>query len=152
MLAKQYPDMKLPKVINAGMGGQRSEHLVPRFDKDVVQHKPAYVIIAIGINDVWQHLWDARQKTVARRREVFDGVQEERHHDGRCGAKGRHQGHPGDPTFIGEDVTREANKRLLPYVEAERQIAAEKKCQLIDMHAIFFTALQRTGAAAATAH
>ena len=25
VLAKQYPDMKLPKVINAGMGGQRSD-------------------------------------------------------------------------------------------------------------------------------
>ncbi len=56
VLAKQYPDKTFPKVINAGRGGQRSEHLVPRFDTDVVTLKPAYVIIAIGINDVWQRL------------------------------------------------------------------------------------------------
>ena len=56
VLAKQYPDKTFPKVINAGRGGQKSEHLVPRFDDDVMKHKPARVIIAIGINDVWQRL------------------------------------------------------------------------------------------------
>ena len=47
------------------------------------------------------------------------------------------------PTVIGEDVTTEGNKRLLMYVEAEKQIAAEKKCQLVDLHAMFLTALKQ---------
>ena len=47
------------------------------------------------------------------------------------------------PTVIGEDVTKEGNKRLLKYVEAEKQIAAEKKCQLVDLHAMFLTALKQ---------
>ena len=97
VLAKQYPDKKFPEVINAGRGGQRSEHLVPRFDDDVMKHKPAHVVIAIGINDVWQRLSEADGNTAACRREDVGGVQEERHHDGRCGAKGRHQSHSADP-------------------------------------------------------
>ncbi len=149
VLAKQYPDRNLPKVINAGMGGQRSEHLVPRFDKDVVQHKPAYVIIAIGINDVWQHLWDANRKPLPADEKYLTEYKKNVTTMVDAAQKAGIKVILVTPTFIGEDVTREANKRLLPYVEAERQIAAEKKCQLIDMHAIFFTALQRTGAAAA---
>ena len=37
----------------------------------------------------------------------------------------------------------EGNKRLPKYVEAEKQIAAEKKCQLVDLHAMFLTALKQ---------
>jgi lysophospholipase L1-like esterase len=37
VLAQQYPDLKLPKVINKGISGQKAEDLVKRFDKDVVQ-------------------------------------------------------------------------------------------------------------------
>ena len=151
VLAKQYPGRKLPKVINAGMGGQRSEHCVPRFDKDVVQQKPAYVIIAIGINDVWQHLWDANRKPLPADEKYLTEYKKNVITMVDAAQKAGIKVILVTPTFIGEDVTREANKRLLPYVEAERQIAAEKKCQLIDMHAIFFTALQRTGAAAADA-
>ena len=41
VLAQQYPDLKIPKVINKGIGGQKAEDLVKRFDKDVVKLKPA---------------------------------------------------------------------------------------------------------------
>ena len=41
VLAAQYPDLKLPKVINKGIGGQKAEDLVRRFDADVVKLKPA---------------------------------------------------------------------------------------------------------------
>ena len=61
MLAKQYPDRTFPKVINAGMGGQgpRPRAAVRRRR---AKRKPAYVVIAIGINDVWQRLQDPQTK------------------------------------------------------------------------------------------
>ena len=40
-------------VINAGIGGHKVPDLQKRLDKDVLQHKPTYVVIYIGINDVW---------------------------------------------------------------------------------------------------
>ena len=56
VLATQYPDLKLPKVINVGISGQKAEDLIKRFDKDVIARKPQWVTISIGINDVWHRL------------------------------------------------------------------------------------------------
>ena len=47
------------------------------------------------------------------------------------------------PTVIQEDPNAEGNKRLTMYVEAEKQIAAEKKCQFVDLHGMFLTALKQ---------
>ena len=55
------------------------------------------------------------------------------------------------PTVINENLATEGNKRMPMYVEAEKQIAAEKKCQLVDMNAMFRTALPRVQGAAAIA-
>src|SRR5882724_2437806 len=43
VLAEQYPDLKLPKLINVGISGQKAEDLVARFQKDVVDKKPQWV-------------------------------------------------------------------------------------------------------------
>jgi len=40
-------------VINRGVGGDRSIDLLKRYEKDVLAEKPDYIIILIGINDVW---------------------------------------------------------------------------------------------------
>jgi len=34
-------------------------------------------------------------------------------------------------------------KRLVQYVEAEKQIATEKKCQIVDLHSMFLAALKQ---------
>ena len=46
------------------------------------------------------------------------------------------------PTIIQEDPASEGNKRLVQYVEAEKQIAAEKQCQVVDLHGMFLAALK----------
>ena len=47
------------------------------------------------------------------------------------------------PTVIQEDPGTEGNQRLTMYVAAEKEIAAEKKCQLVDLHGMFLTALKQ---------
>ena len=47
------------------------------------------------------------------------------------------------PTLIMEDATSEGNQRLKMYVAAEKQIAAEKKCQFVDLHADFLKAIKQ---------
>ena len=64
VFAKQYPDLKIPNVINTGISGQKAEDLVGRFERDVVARKPAIVTIDIGINDVWHRLNNAPDKNV----------------------------------------------------------------------------------------
>ncbi len=53
MLAAFYPDMSF-RVTNSGVGGNTSRDLLERYDRDVVDLKPDWVSILIGVNDVWR--------------------------------------------------------------------------------------------------
>lgn len=53
MLAVYYPEIKI-RVTNSGISGDTSRDLWKRFERDVVDLKPDWVSICIGINDVWR--------------------------------------------------------------------------------------------------
>lgn len=53
MLAAYYPEVYV-RVTNSGISGNTSRDLLARFDRDVVDLKPDWVSICIGINDVWR--------------------------------------------------------------------------------------------------
>jgi lysophospholipase L1-like esterase len=137
VLAQQYPDLKIPKVINKGISGQKAEDLVQRFARDVLQLKPAFVTINIGINDVWHRLGKPHDEKVlaAYQENVAKMVDEAQ----KAGIKVILL----TPTVIQEDASAEGNKRLTLYVEAQKKIAAEKRCQLVDLHCMFLTALKQ---------
>jgi acyl-CoA thioesterase I len=136
-LARQYPDLKVRPIVNKGVSGQKAEDLVKRFDKDVIQLKPAVVTISIGINDVWHRLGKPHDEKIlaAYKENVAKMVDQAQ----KAGIKVVLL----TPTLIQEDPDAEGNKRLTQYVEAEKQIAAEKKCQLVDLHGMFLTALKQ---------
>jgi lysophospholipase L1-like esterase len=137
VLAQQYPALKIPKVVNAGIGGQKAEDLIQRFGKDVVGQKPAFVTISIGINDVWHRVGQPHDPKVlaAYKQNVAKMVDQAQ----AAGIKVILLA----PTVIQEDPNAEGNKRLLLYVEAEKQIAAEKKCQFVDLHGMFLAAIKK---------
>ncbi|MGA2501976.1 MAG: GDSL-type esterase/lipase family protein, partial [Tepidisphaeraceae bacterium] len=116
--------------------GQKAENLVARFDKDVVQLKPAFVTISVGINDVWHRLKAPHDEKVlaAYKENVAKMVDQSQ----AAGIKVILLA----PTVIQEDPKTEGNQRLLLYVEAEKRIAAEKKCQFVDLHGLFLAAVQ----------
>ncbi|MEI6810197.1 MAG: SGNH/GDSL hydrolase family protein [bacterium] len=131
VFAKQYPELKLPRIINTGIGGQKAENLVPRFERDVIKRKPAIVTIDIGINDVWHrqnaphdpNVLKAYKENVTK---MVDAAQAAGIRVVLC-----------TPTVITEDLNSEGNKRLVMYCDAIKQIAVEKKCMLADLHEIF---------------
>jgi lysophospholipase L1-like esterase len=137
VLADRYPQLKLPKVINKGIGGQKAEDLVKRFDRDVVKHKPAWVTISIGINDVWHRLGKPHDPEIlaAYKKNVAAMVDQAQ----AAGIKVILL----TPTVIQEDPKSEGNKRLMMYVAAEKEIAKEKNCQFVDLHGYFLTALEK---------
>ena len=53
LLASVYPE-RVIRVTNSGISGNTSRDLLGRFDRDVVNLKPQWVSICIGINDVWR--------------------------------------------------------------------------------------------------
>ncbi len=136
VLAEQYPDLKLPKIINVGISGQKAEDLIIRFDKDVVAKKPQWVTISIGINDVWHRLKDpAKDEVLAKYKEnVTKMVEKAQAANIRVVLLA--------PTLIMEDASAEGNKRLLAYIAAEKEIAADKKCEFVNLHEMFVKALE----------
>jgi lysophospholipase L1-like esterase len=137
VFARQYADMKIPAIINAGIGGQKAEDLIARFDKDVIQKKPALVTIDIGINDVWHRVKEPHSDEVLKnyRANVTRMVETAQAAGIRvllC-----------TPTLIEENANSEGNRRLAMYCDAVRQIAAEKNCLLADLHTLFLQALAR---------
>ena len=52
-------------VINAGISGNKSNDMLARLDKDVLAHKPNWISISCGVNDVWHNFGrerDGRRK------------------------------------------------------------------------------------------
>ena len=134
VLNTNYPDLK-PTIINVGIGGQVAENMEPRFVKDMrLAEKPAFCFISVGINDVWHRdrapedpaVLEAYKGNVAK---MVDEAQA-------AGATAVLL----TPTLISEDVKAEDNRRLVAYVDAEKQIATDKKAVLVDLHGMFLAA------------
>lgn len=53
MLYTWYPDYSI-RVTNSGISGNTSRDLLNRFDRDVINLKPDWISVCIGINDVWR--------------------------------------------------------------------------------------------------
>lgn len=137
VLAQQYPDLKIAKILNKGISGQKAEDLIARFEKDVIANKPAVVTINIGINDVWHRLGKPHDDEVLKNyksnvTKMVDLAQA-------AGIKVILL----TPTVIEENADAEGNKRLTLYVDAMKQIAAEKKCGAVDLHGLFLEAIQK---------
>jgi lysophospholipase L1-like esterase len=137
VLETQYPDLKLPKVINVGISGQKAEDLVGRFQKDVVEKKPQWVTISIGINDVWHRLNQPHSDEVLKNytANVTKMVEMAQAANIKVILL--------TPTLITEDPSHEGNARLKAYIEAEKKIAAEKKCGLADLHGLFLAVVAK---------
>ncbi len=54
LLRVSYPELDI-RVINSGISGNTTRDLTERWQEDVLDHKPDYVSILIGVNDVWRH-------------------------------------------------------------------------------------------------
>lgn len=137
VLEARYPELKLPTIRNVGISGQKAEDLVKRFQKDVVDRKPALVSISVGINDVWHRSSKPHDPRVLA--DYWVNVAKMVDMAQAAGIKVILL----SPTVISEERTKDENKRLRIYVEAEKQIAREKKCTLVDLHELFLTALAK---------
>ena len=53
MLSAYYPEVRV-RVTNSGVSGNTTRSLLARWERDVLNLKPQWVSICIGINDVWR--------------------------------------------------------------------------------------------------
>ncbi len=52
-LQSTYPDLGI-RVVNKGISGNKVRELKSRWEEDVVNQKPDWLVVMIGINDVWR--------------------------------------------------------------------------------------------------
>ncbi len=135
VLATNYPALKSPKILNAGVSGNKAESMIARFEKDVVARQPTVVTINVGINDVWHRLKAPHSDVVlhAYRTNLVAMVSRAQAVGARVILLA--------PTVIQENLEAEGNLRLPLYVEAMKAVAAEQKCGFVDLHAMFRQAL-----------
>ncbi|HEY3416724.1 MAG TPA: GDSL-type esterase/lipase family protein, partial [Armatimonadota bacterium] len=141
VMQANYPELNLPPFINAGIGGHKAEDMAPRFATDMrLADKPAWTFINVGINDVWHRLGAQEDPAVltAYTENVAKMV-------GQAQAAGANVVLL-TPTLIMEDATSAGNTRLVKFVNAMQQIAAEKACRLVDLHETFLTAIAHQSA------
>ena len=116
------------RVINAGISGHKSNDMLTRLQKDVLDHRPTWVSISCGVNDVWHqflpnHTGVPLEEFQKNMNEIVD----------RClqaGAKVLLL----TATPIHEKLDSPENLLLRGYNEFLRRLAQEKKLLLCDLH------------------
>lgn len=53
LLNQKYPDYQL-RFLNRGVSGNRTDHLLARWEEDCISLRPDFLSILIGINDTWR--------------------------------------------------------------------------------------------------
>ncbi len=135
-ITQNDPAFKDFRTINAGKSGHKAEDLIARYQKDVLDKKPTVVAISIGINDVWHRLGKPHDDAIlAKYKENVSSMVDQAQ---KAGARVILLA----PTVIKEDPDLEGNKRLPLYVNAMKEIAADKKCQMVDLHDMFIESIK----------
>jgi lysophospholipase L1-like esterase len=150
MLA-ETPELSGVDLINAGIGGDTVENLLPRLARDVASHDPDWVVVLIGTNDCTTWL---AHSGILRRLKFRSQQRYFTHEKGIAGAVTPLRFEAGLHRLVTELRTqsparialctppapgiepRSLRWRLLErYVEAIRRVATQMDCDLIDLHA-----------------
>ncbi len=119
------------ETINAGISGHKSNQMLERLERDVLAHKPDWVVISCGVNDVW-HQFKFEPEGIElpdykeNMQSIIDRFQE-------AGVKILLL----TATPIYENLNTEENKALQPYNEFLRELADEEDLLLADVNRTF---------------
>lgn len=118
--------------VPAGISGHKSSNMLARLDRDVLSKDPDWMLLSCGVNDVWHF-------TLTLGERKFQGVELPEYKENirqiverteEAGIKVMIL----TSTMIGEDPEKPTNRRLEPYNDFLRKLAAEKKLPLADLN------------------
>lgn len=127
--------------ISAGIGGNRSDHMLARLKTDVLDKHPDWMLLSCGVNDVWQgagvggkgvSLEDYKKNVTA----ILDQCQ-----------AAKIKVLLLTPTMLYEDSTSPGETKLELYREAVRALAKERGLPLADLGAAMREEVKRAAAA-----
>jgi acyl-CoA thioesterase-1 len=136
ILAARYPDLKL-KIINRGMGGDRTVELLNRWQEDCISLKPDLLSIKIGVNDVWR-------KTGEWNEQKYVPLEEYKVNLTSLVDKALSSGIKRivlvSPTTIEQDNDGELNQILTTYADFAQQLAIERGLLFADVRTLLMKA------------
>jgi len=108
----------------AGISGHKSNQMLARLEKDVLKHKPDWMTLSCGVNDVWHGARGVALEPYKKNiTEIVTRAQA-------AGVKVMIL----TSTMIREDQSNALNQKLLPYNAFLKELAKEKKCLLADLN------------------
>jgi lysophospholipase L1-like esterase len=113
--------------IPAGFGGHKSNQMLERLKRDVLDKKPDWMTLSCGVNDVWQ---GSQGVPLDQYKINITAIVDS------CRAAGVNVVIL-TATVIGEELDNDYNKKLASYNEFLRSLAKEKKCLLADLNTLF---------------
>ncbi|MBN9119515.1 MAG: lysophospholipase [Planctomycetes bacterium] len=121
------------KVVNAGVGGERTDGALARLDRAVLSHKPAVVLVMYGTNDSYVDAGkkESRLSVETYRENLVKLVDAVRKAGGEPVLMTEPRWAPDTKNGLGENP----NDRLEKYVEACCAVAKDKKLKLVDHYA-----------------
>jgi len=121
------------KGVFAGVSGHKSNQMLARLEKDVLKHKPDWMTLSCGVNDVWHGARGVALEPYKKNiTEIVTRAQA-------AGIKVMLL----TSTMIGEDQPNSRNQKLLPYNAFIRQLAKDKNCLLADLNTDMQEALKK---------
>ncbi|MEI7732953.1 MAG: SGNH/GDSL hydrolase family protein [Verrucomicrobiota bacterium] len=116
----------------AGVSGNKSNQMLERLKRDVLDKKPDWMTLSCGVNDVWHGVkgvpLDQYKTNITT---IIEQCQAANVKVVILTA-----------TVIGEEVDNDNNKKLASYNEFLRELAKAKKCPLADLNALFQEAIK----------
>lgn len=133
LLAACYPEIYL-RVTNSGVSGNTSRDLLARFQRDVVDLKPDWVSICIGINDVWRQF----DSPAILDEQVFPDEYEENVEQMILMVKDQVKGiFLLSPYYMEPNRQDKMRARMDEYVEIIRRLAGKYKCRFVDFQKMY---------------
>lgn len=130
LTAAKYPERSI-RFVNTGIGGDTVLSLAQRWQADVLDHRPDWLSVSIGVNDVWRQVDGRPDEAVLI--DAFGATYRELLEATRAAL-------PGcglilmTPGLIQEDPASNGNVLLKPYVETVKDLARDFDAFCVDIH------------------
>jgi lysophospholipase L1-like esterase len=144
LLGSTYPNRQI-RVVNMGSSGNTVRDLKARWQQDVIDQKPDWLSIMIGINDVWRQFDLPRQKEIHVPLDEYERTLDELVAQTRPRLKGLVLMTPFHIEALREDAMRQ---RMDAYGAAVKKVAQKHGTLLVDMQAAYDRVLKHAHSAA----
>jgi lysophospholipase L1-like esterase len=133
LLTSVYPQLDI-HVINMGTSGNTVRELKGRWTRDVLDRKPDWVSICIGINDVWRHFDHRKQPSLHVSLEEYRSTLEELVASTLPSVKGMVLM---TPYFIEPNRQEPMRAKMDMYAQAVKDVAAKSGVLVVDLQEKF---------------